>query len=152
MNPNYALKVKEDLDKLLDIGFIYPIRTTKWLSSLIIVRKKNKKLWICVDYHKLNAQTKKIHSLYPRGRSLNQIVSFFFFLFIINNQFDLYLDCCTFEQCIWNCTFCKHEKSAVLKVSKLTLTKYWLGMVFTCVRFVNTGVGYYANLIRRTQV
>jgi hypothetical protein len=44
MNPNYALKVKEDLDKLLDIGFIYPIRTTKWLSSLIIVRKKNKKL------------------------------------------------------------------------------------------------------------
>jgi hypothetical protein len=44
MNPNYALKVKEDLDKLLDIGFIYPIRTTKWLSPLIIVRKKNKKL------------------------------------------------------------------------------------------------------------
>ncbi len=25
MNPNYALKVREDLDKLLDIGFIYPI-------------------------------------------------------------------------------------------------------------------------------
>jgi len=23
MNPNYALRVREDLDKLLDIGFIY---------------------------------------------------------------------------------------------------------------------------------
>ncbi len=28
MNSNYALKVKEDLDKLLDVGFIYPIETT----------------------------------------------------------------------------------------------------------------------------
>jgi hypothetical protein len=79
MNPNYALKVREDLDKLLDIGFIHPIETTKWLSPLIIVPKKKKKIQIYVDYHKLNAQTKKIHSLYPRGRSLNQLMSFFFF-------------------------------------------------------------------------
>jgi hypothetical protein len=28
MNPNYALKVKEDLDKLLDAKFIYLIETT----------------------------------------------------------------------------------------------------------------------------
>jgi hypothetical protein len=28
MNPNYALRVKEDLGKLLDTGFIYPIETT----------------------------------------------------------------------------------------------------------------------------
>jgi hypothetical protein len=27
MNPNYALKVREDLDKLLDVKFIYPIKT-----------------------------------------------------------------------------------------------------------------------------
>jgi hypothetical protein len=44
MNPNYALKVKEDLDKLLDAGFIYPIEITQWLSPLIIVPKKNGKL------------------------------------------------------------------------------------------------------------
>jgi hypothetical protein len=35
MNLNYALKVKEDLDKLLDIGFIYPIETTQWLFPLV---------------------------------------------------------------------------------------------------------------------
>ncbi len=29
MNSNYALKIKDDLDKLLDIGFIYPIETTQ---------------------------------------------------------------------------------------------------------------------------
>jgi hypothetical protein len=59
MNPNYVLKVKEDLDKLLDAGFIYPIEITKSLSPLVIVPKKNDKLKICVDYQKLNAQTKK---------------------------------------------------------------------------------------------
>ncbi len=40
MNPNYALKVREDLDKLLDASFIYPIETTQWLFPLIIVPKK----------------------------------------------------------------------------------------------------------------
>jgi hypothetical protein len=59
MNPNYALKLKEDLDKLLDARFIYPIETTQWLSPLIIVSKKNEKLRICVEYRKLNVQTKK---------------------------------------------------------------------------------------------
>jgi isoprenylcysteine carboxyl methyltransferase (ICMT) family protein YpbQ len=44
MNPNYALKVREDLDKLLDAGFIYPIEITQWLSPLVIVPKKNGKL------------------------------------------------------------------------------------------------------------
>jgi hypothetical protein len=47
MNPNYALKVKEDLDKLLDARFIYPIKTTPWLSPFVIVLKKNGKLCIC---------------------------------------------------------------------------------------------------------
>jgi hypothetical protein len=50
MNPNYALKVREDLDKLLNIGFIYPLETIQWLSPLVIVPKKNGKLCICV-YH-----------------------------------------------------------------------------------------------------
>jgi hypothetical protein len=44
MNPYYALKVKEYLDKLLDARFIYPIETTQWLFPLVIVPKKNGKL------------------------------------------------------------------------------------------------------------
>jgi hypothetical protein len=59
LNSNYVLKVKEDLDKLLDARFIYPTEITKSLSPLVIVPKKNDKLKICVDYQKLNAQTKK---------------------------------------------------------------------------------------------
>ncbi len=44
MNPNYALKLKEDLNRLLDVEFIYPIETTQWLSPLVIIPKKNGKL------------------------------------------------------------------------------------------------------------
>jgi hypothetical protein len=40
MNPNYALKVKQVLDKLLDARFIYPIETMPRLSPLVIVPKK----------------------------------------------------------------------------------------------------------------
>ncbi len=65
MNPNYALRVKEDLDKLLNVGFIYLIETIQWLSPLIIVPKKKGKLHICVDYQKLNAQTKEDPFLLP---------------------------------------------------------------------------------------
>ena len=57
MNPNYAAKVKEEIDKLLKVGFIYPIDKATWLSPIVIVPKKNKKLRVCVDYRKLNAAT-----------------------------------------------------------------------------------------------
>ncbi len=59
INPNYAQKVKEDLDKLLDTHFVFPIETTQWLSHLVIVPEKNDKLCICVNYGKLNSQTEK---------------------------------------------------------------------------------------------
>lgn len=57
MNPNYAKHVKEELDKLLKVGFIYPLEAVTWLSPIVIVPKKNGKLRICVDYKKLNAAT-----------------------------------------------------------------------------------------------
>ncbi len=59
MIPNYAFKVREDLNKLLDAIFIYPIETMPRLFPLVIMLKKNGKLRICMDYQKLNAQTKK---------------------------------------------------------------------------------------------
>ncbi len=40
MNPNYALKVREDLVKLLDANFIYPIETTPWLKHQRTMIKK----------------------------------------------------------------------------------------------------------------
>ena len=57
MNPNYATKVKEEIDKLLRVGFIRPVKRATWLSPIIVVPKKNGQICVCVDYRKLNAVT-----------------------------------------------------------------------------------------------
>ncbi len=59
LNPNYVAIVIQDIDKLFVIGFIKPIEDVTWLSSIIVVPKKNGKLKICVDFRKLNVATKK---------------------------------------------------------------------------------------------
>ncbi len=40
-------------------SFIKHVEDATWLSTIIIVFKKNKKLKICVDFRKLNVATKK---------------------------------------------------------------------------------------------
>jgi hypothetical protein len=54
MHLNYALKAREDLDKLLDIRFIYPIESTQWISPLVIVPKKKWQAENMCGYWKLN--------------------------------------------------------------------------------------------------
>eukprot|EP00253_Pinus_taeda_P023617 PITA_23617 len=63
MNPALKDIVKEELQKLLDAGFIYPISDSEWVSPLVLVPKKNGKWRICVDYRELNKATKK--DLFP---------------------------------------------------------------------------------------
>ena len=59
MNPNYAKKVKEEIDNLLKAGFIAEVESSDWLFPIVVVPKKNGKLRVCVDYRKLNAQIVK---------------------------------------------------------------------------------------------
>ena len=50
LNPNYTTKVKEEIHKLLWVGFICPVKRETWLSTILVVPKKNGKLRVCVDY------------------------------------------------------------------------------------------------------
>ena len=59
MNPILKEIVKEELQKLLQVGFIYTISDRQWVSPLVVVPKKNGKWRICVDYRKLNKATLK---------------------------------------------------------------------------------------------
>jgi len=59
LNPKYVAIVKQDIDKLLVVGFIKPYEEATWLSPIVVVPKKNEKLKIYVDFRKLNATTKK---------------------------------------------------------------------------------------------
>ena len=57
MNPNIRDIVKEEIHKLLEAGFIYPISDSERVSSLIIVSNKNGKWRVHVDYRELNKAT-----------------------------------------------------------------------------------------------
>eukprot|EP00253_Pinus_taeda_P020894 PITA_20894 len=65
MNPNLREIVKEELQKLLNAGFIYPISDSEWVSPLVIVPKKNGKWRVCVDYRAINKATQKDHFPLP---------------------------------------------------------------------------------------
>jgi hypothetical protein len=65
MNPNLKEFVKEELQKLLNTGFIYPISDIEWVSPLVIVPKNNGKWRACVDYRALNKATQKDHFPLP---------------------------------------------------------------------------------------
>ena len=61
MNPNFRDIVKEEIQKNLEAGFIYPISDSDWVFPLVIVPKKNEKWWVYVDYRELNKETQKDH-------------------------------------------------------------------------------------------
>ena len=65
MNPNLKEIVKEELQKLLNTGFIYLILDNEWVSPLVIVPKKNGTWRVCVDYRALNKATQKDHFPLP---------------------------------------------------------------------------------------
>ena len=65
---NHALKyiVKEELQKLLDASFIYPISDSKWVSPLIVVPMKFIGKWrICFYFRELNKATLKDYFALP---------------------------------------------------------------------------------------
>jgi len=43
MNPALREIVKDELQKLLNVNFIYPISHSQWVSSLVITTNKNGK-------------------------------------------------------------------------------------------------------------
>ena len=52
-----------EVSKLLKAGFIYQVDDAQWISPVVIVPKKGNKWRVCVDFHPLNAATKRHH--YP---------------------------------------------------------------------------------------
>jgi hypothetical protein len=46
--------MKADVQRLLDAGFIREVMYHEWLSNVVMVRKKNGKWWMCIDFTNLN--------------------------------------------------------------------------------------------------
>ena len=54
-----------ELERLLKAKFNKPVEITDWVSPMMLVKKKNGKLRVCVDYRKLNACTQNDHFPFP---------------------------------------------------------------------------------------
>ena len=55
LNPKYKEKVRMDLDKMLKVGIIEPVKESKWVSPMVVQEKKTKgEIRIYVDLRKLN--------------------------------------------------------------------------------------------------
>ena len=126
LNPIMKEVVKKEVLRLLDVGVIYPIVDSKWVSPTLVVPKKsgvtmvaneNNELiptrvmsgWrVCIDYRKLNADTRKDHFPLPFvDQMLERVVGHEFYCFLNGysgyNQIEIALK--DQEKTIFTCHF-----------------------------------------------
>ena len=101
LNPNIQEVVKKEVVKLLDVGIVYPILDSSWVSPIQYVLKKGKMTvvenekgkqiftrivtgWrVCIDYKKLNSATRKDHFSLPFiDQMLERIAGHAFYYFL----------------------------------------------------------------------
>jgi len=50
MKPEMSLKIKEEVQKQFDIGFLAVAKYPQWVANIVPVPKKDGKVQMCVDY------------------------------------------------------------------------------------------------------
>ena len=53
-HPDRQKIIRDEIDKLLEAGFIREVEHLDWLANLVVVPKKEGKWRVCVDYTNLN--------------------------------------------------------------------------------------------------
>ncbi len=53
-NPDRILKIKEEVIKLINAGFIEVWNYPEWVANIVPVPKKDSRIRVCVDYKDLN--------------------------------------------------------------------------------------------------
>ena len=59
VKPEMLLKIKEEVKKQLDVGFLEVSKYPQWVANIVPVPKKDGKVWMCVDYQDLNRASPK---------------------------------------------------------------------------------------------
>jgi hypothetical protein len=82
-NPTVLGKVKEEVDRLLQVKFIWPCRYADWMLNIVPIEKKGTgKIRVCVDFWNLNRVTPKdeypmpIADILINNASSNKMINF----------------------------------------------------------------------------
>jgi len=59
INPFLLPFIEKEIKKLLAAKIIVPLRYSKWVANLVVVRKKSGEIGLCVDFRNLNKCSKK---------------------------------------------------------------------------------------------
>ncbi|XP_016709113.1 uncharacterized protein [Gossypium hirsutum] len=54
MKPNIAVKIREEVRKQFDAGFLQVVNYSEWVAKVVPVPKKDGKVRMCVNYRDLN--------------------------------------------------------------------------------------------------
>ena len=67
--------IEKEIQKLLKAKIIIPLRYSKWIANLVVVRKKNGEIRLCVDFRNLNKCSKKDNYPLPKMEHLLHRIS-----------------------------------------------------------------------------
>ena len=62
--------IEKEIHKLLKAKIIIPLRYSKWIANLVVVRKKNGEIRLCVDFRNLKRCSKKDNYPLPKMKHL----------------------------------------------------------------------------------
>ena len=57
-------EVNAHMREMLEVSTIYPSQIL-WCNAIVLMCKKDRGLWFCIDFNKLNVRTKKDSYLFP---------------------------------------------------------------------------------------